>query len=100
MPRKTTAKKLAEQEAKAQADEITRIIGTTCDLLDTLLADTNGSHMPAQGTAPIVERMKAYLDRRGPVAEDPAWIAKMRRTVRDYGVQRGRLRGEDAFNLD
>lgn len=100
MPRKTTAKKLAEQEAKAQADEITRIIGTTCSLLESLLLATGGLHMPQREALAIVERMKAYLDRRGPVAEDPAWIASMRRTVRDYGVQQGRLRGEDAFNLD
>lgn len=100
MPRKkkTSAAKLAEQEAKAQADEITRIIGTTCDLLDGLLAQAKPD-MP-KGTDPIIDRMKAYLDRRGVVAEDPSWISKMRSTVTGYAVQRGRLRGEDAFRLD
>jgi hypothetical protein len=93
--KKTTAEKLAEQDLKAQADEITRIIAHTCELLDDLyLGET------PETTWPVIERMKAYLDRRGIVAEDPAWIVKMRRTVTAYLARRARDRGEDAFSID
>lgn len=92
--KKTTAEKLAEQDLKAQADEITRIIGNTCDLLDSL------AEAPPEKAEPIIDRMKAYLDRRGIVAEDPAWIVKMRRTVTTYLARRSRERGEDAFSID
>jgi hypothetical protein len=94
----TRAEQLAEQDTKAQADEIARIIGTTCDLLNTLL-DAAEPNMPV-GTEPVIERMKAYLDRRGVTAEDPSWIAKMRKTVTRHRTQRARLRGEDVFSID
>ena len=100
MPRKkkpTKAEQLAEQTAKTQADEIARMIGYTCDLLDSLLMPN--ADAPA-ATILVVERMSAYLDRRGAVADDPMWVTKMRRTVTRYGVHRARRNGEDAFNLD
>jgi hypothetical protein len=93
--KKSTAEKLAEQDLKAQADEITRIIEHTCSLLDDMLLD--GTKFD-QAT-PVIDRMKAYLDRRGLVAEDPAWIVKMRRTVTAYLVRRSKERGEDAFSI-
>jgi hypothetical protein len=96
--KQTKAEQLAEQDAKAQADELARIIGCTCDLLDRLLAAAK-PQLPAD-TEPIVERMKAYLDRRNLTAEDPSWITKMRRTVTSYRTQRARLSGEDMFKLD
>lgn len=94
--KKTTAEKLAEQDLKTQADEITRILGHTCELLDSLLVETGAP----EATNPVIDRMKAYLDRRGIVAEDPAWIVKMRRTVTAYLTRRSRERGEDAFSID
>jgi len=94
----TTAERLAEQDMKAQADEIARIVGATCDLLNMLL-EAAAPNIPA-GTDPVIERMKAYLDRRGLTSEDPSWIAKMRKTVTMYRTQRARLRGEDVFSID
>ena len=93
-----TTKRLAEQEAKAQADEIARIVGATCDLLNRLLLEARPNMPP--NTGPVIERMRAYLDRRGTVTEDPAWVAKMRRTVHHYSLQRDRLRAEDIFKID
>jgi len=97
--KKTTEQKLAEQENKAQADEIARILTETCSLLDDLLVRSKPA-LPESPTEPVVDRMQAYLDRRGVKAEDPPWVAKMRRTVTGYRVQRARLRGDDAFNID
>jgi methionyl-tRNA synthetase len=96
--KQTKAEQLAEQDAKTQADELARIISHTCDLIDLLLVAAK-PQLPAD-TEPIVERMQAYLDRRNITAEDPSWIAKMRKTVTSYRAQRARLRGEDMFNLD
>lgn len=96
--KQTRAEQLAEQDLKAQGDEIARIIGHTCDLLDKLLVAA-APGLP-DSTEPVIERMKAYLDRRGAVAEDPVWIAKMRKTVTSYRTRRARLRGEDVFSID
>jgi len=90
---KTTTEELAAQDLKTQADEITRILAHTCDLLDALIAS---DRFPMDDVAPIIERMKAYLDRRGPVSEDPAWIVKMRRTVKAYTARTD----SDAFSID
>jgi hypothetical protein len=101
MPRKkkTTTEKLEEQEKKTQADEITRIISETCALLDDMLTKANPD-LPKAPTAPVLARMQAYLDRRGVKPEDPAWIARMRKTTKNYRLQKAHSRSEDAFDLD
>jgi len=94
---RATSESLEDDRQKAQADEIVRILGSTCDLLDAMLEE---SPIPPKKSDAVIDRMKAFLDRRRPEVEDPNWIVRMRQTVDAYLTQRARANEDDAFTLD
>ncbi len=72
--KKASKKQQAELHTKTQADEVARILSLTCDWMGVAVAPPE-----------LLQRMRAFLDRRGPAsASEPEWIAKMRRTVAAY----------------
>lgn len=77
-PKKPAPAKRAERRAWALADELARALVATCDLLDEFQGDG-----PMSARA-VIERMQAYLDRRGGAGKQPPWVLRMRRTVARY----------------
>jgi hypothetical protein len=82
---KALAPAAGQPPAKAQADDLSRIIGAACDLVDLLLGSGADVSLPlalvSRLTRPVTDKMRAYLDRRGKTSEDPWWVSKMRATV-------------------